>query len=267
MPCRNCSAVVAGARRELLKTKEVEALNVPRWITASALCLLLVATTIALLAFTTAWTPTPRCFTDIAHSQFPKWLGCAIATHETLAGSLIAAGGALFAAWLAFVGLQDQIGLARKNEREAKRLAIEKKIQDAAADWGLVGIASGYVNALAEEFPPSNLGPDPHREIFASRLVALRGRGDLRLNVNAARAPDGIGETVTTLVGRLNTLADNLYEETKNLSADMRAPKLRSREPEVVGLIEALRRLDKELQEQADVYAQKYKDARAESME
>jgi hypothetical protein len=250
-----------------LKTKEVEALNVPRWITASALCLLLVATTIALLAFTTAWTPAPRCFTDIAHSQFPKWLGCAIATHETLAGSLIAAGGALFAAWLAFVGLQDQIGLARKNEREAKRLAIEKKIQDAAADWGLVGIASGYVNALAEEFPPSNLGPDPHREIFASRLVALRGRGDLRLNVNAARAPDGIGETVTTLVGRLNTLADNLYEETKNLSADMRAPKLRSREPEVVGLIEALRRLDKELQEQADVYAQKYKDARAESME
>lgn len=241
----------------------------PRWITASALCLLLVATTIALLAFTTAWTPvgSPRCFTDIAHSQFPKWLGCAIATHETLAGSLIAAGGALFAAWLAFVGLQDQIGLARKNEREAKRLAIEKKIQDAAADWSLVGIASGYVNALAEEFPPTNLGPDPHREIFASRLVALRGRGDLRLNENAASAPDGIGETVTTLIGRLNTLADNLYEETKNLSADMRAPKLRSREPEVVGLIEALRRLDKELQEQADVYAQKYKDVRAERIE
>jgi hypothetical protein len=252
-----------------LKTKEIEALKVPRWITASALCLLLVATTIALLAFTTAWTPvgSPRCFTDIAHSQFPKWLGCAIATHETLAGSLIAAGGALFAAWLAFVGLQDQIGLARKNEREAKRLAIEKKIQDAAADWSLVEIASGYVNALAEEFPPSNLGPDPHREIFASRLVALRGRGDLRLNENAARAPDGIGETVTTLIGRLNTLADNLYEATKNLSADMRAPKLRSREPEVVGLIEALRRLDKELQEQADVYAQKYKDVRAERIE
>jgi hypothetical protein len=25
-----------------------------------------------------------------------------------------------------------------------------------------------------EEFPPSNLEPDPHREIFASRLFALR---------------------------------------------------------------------------------------------
>ncbi len=165
-------------------------------------------------------------------SQFPKWLGCAIATHEALAGSLIAAGGVLFGAWLAFVGLQDQIGLARKNEREAKRLAIEKKIQDAAADWGLVG-----------------------------------GRGDLRLNENAARAPDGIGETVTILIGRLNTLADSLYEETKNLNADMRTPKLRTREQEVVGLLEALRHLDKKLQEQNDIYAQKYKDARAERIE
>jgi len=244
-------------------------LNLTRLITASALCFLLVATTIALLAFTATWTPEGqlRCFADIAHSQFPKWLGCAIAAHEALAGSLIAAGGALFGAWLAFVGLQDQIGLARKNEREAKRLAIEKKIQDAAADWGLVGIASGYVNALAEEFPPSNLGPDPHREIFASRLLALRGRGDLRLNENAARAPDGIGETVTILIGRLNTLADSLYEETKNLNADMRTPKLRTREQEVVGLLEALRHLDKKLQEQNDIYAQKYKDARAERIE
>lgn len=189
----------------------------PRWITASALCFLLVAATIALLAFTAAWTPEGqlRCFADIAHSQFPKWLGCAIATHEALAGSLIAAGGALFGAWLAFGGLQDQIGLARKNEREAKRLAI----------------------------------------------------GDLRLNENAARAPDGIGETVTTLIGRLNTLADSLYEETKNLNADMRTPKLRTREQEVVGLLEALRHLDKKLQEQNDIYAQKYKDARAERIE
>jgi hypothetical protein len=242
---------------------------VPRWITASALCFLLVAAIIALLAFAAAWTPEGqlRCFADIAHSQFPKWLGCAIATHEALAGSLIAVVGALFGAWLAFGGLQDQIGLARKNEREAKRLAIEKKIQDAAADWGLVGLASGYVNTLAEEFPPSTLGPDPHREIFASRLLALRGRGDLRLNENAASAPHGIGETVTTLIERLNTLADSLYEETKNLNADMRTPKLRTREQDVVGLLEALRHLDKKLQEQNDIYAQKYKDARAERIE
>jgi hypothetical protein len=58
-----------------------------------------------------------------------------------------------------------------------------------------------------------------------------------------------------------------LYEETKNLNADMRTPKLRTREQEVVGLLEALRHLDKKLQEQNDIYAQKYKDARAERIE
>jgi hypothetical protein len=57
------------------------------------------------------------------------------------------------------------------------------------------------------------------------------------------------------------------YEETKNLNADMRTPKLRTREQEVVGLLDALRHLDKKLQEQNDIYAQKYKDARAERIE
>jgi hypothetical protein len=47
----------------------------------------------------------------------------------------------------------------------------------------------------------------------------------------------------------------------------MRTPKLRTREQEVVGLLEALRHLDKKLQELNDIYAQKYKDARAERIE
>jgi hypothetical protein len=34
-------------------------------------------------------------------AQFPKWLGCVVANHESLSGSLITGGGALFAAWVA----------------------------------------------------------------------------------------------------------------------------------------------------------------------
>ena len=146
----------------------------PRWITASALCFLLVAATIALLAFTAAWTPEGqlRCFADIAHSQFPKWLGCAIATHEALAGSLIAAGGALFGAWLAFGGLQDQIGLARKNERDVS----QKKILDAAADSS--GVSIGICECIGGRVSPINLrAPDPHREIFRHDFIALKHVG------------------------------------------------------------------------------------------
>jgi hypothetical protein len=41
--------------------------------------------------------------------QFPKWLGCVVANHESLSGSLLTAGGALFAAWVAWNAVRDQI--------------------------------------------------------------------------------------------------------------------------------------------------------------
>jgi hypothetical protein len=246
--------------------REFVVVNRQRWITATVLGCLLVASTIAFLAFTAAWTPDglPRCFTDVAHSQFPKWLGCAFATHEALAGSLIAAGAALFGAWLAFVGLQDQIGLAQKNEREANRLAHQKKTQEAARDFELVRMASGFVKQLAEEFPPMDITREPLGR-FGSRLLDLRRRGGLRLSENAAGAPDGIGESVRTIVGRLNTLADNVHEETKNLTGDARTPTLHAIEPEVVRQVEALHQLAAILQQKVAVYELRFRDAAAES--
>ena len=85
------------------------------------------AIVMALLAFATAWSSRngrQRCVPDFA--QFPRWLGCAIATHESLAGALIATAGALFAAWLAFSGLQDQIGLAQKTSLRPSGSTAEK---------------------------------------------------------------------------------------------------------------------------------------------
>jgi hypothetical protein len=40
-----------------------------------------------------------------------------MAAHETLAGGLIAAAAALFAAWLAFRGLKEQIAISEQNTR------------------------------------------------------------------------------------------------------------------------------------------------------
>jgi hypothetical protein len=60
------------------------------------LAVVLIAIALLLLATATAWTETPRCAANLSR------LGCAIATHETLASGLIAAFAALFGAWLAF---------------------------------------------------------------------------------------------------------------------------------------------------------------------
>jgi hypothetical protein len=236
-------------------------MNRQRWITATALAFLLLATTIALLAFAAAWTPEtmPRCFADFAHSQFPKWLGCAFATHETLAGGLFAAGGALFGAWLAFVGLQDQIGLAQKNEQEAKRLESARQIQEAGRNVDLMRIAHGFVKSVADEFPKPELGV-PQGNI-AEKLLELRRSGKLRISSNAVRAPDGNGDSVKTVFDRLSTLADNLYEETKNLTADQRGATLRAREPMVISQVNDLRALANLLEMKIPIYELKFQDA------
>lgn len=44
----------------------------------------------------------PRCAISVLKSQWPRYFGCAMSAHPDLASGLIAAAGALFAAWLAF---------------------------------------------------------------------------------------------------------------------------------------------------------------------
>ena len=56
--------------------------------------------------------------------QFPKWLGCIIANHETLSGSLITVAGALFAAWIAWQAVIDQIKSDKELERNAQRAIV-----------------------------------------------------------------------------------------------------------------------------------------------
>jgi hypothetical protein len=56
----------------------------------------------------------PRCDLDVSE------IGCLLASHQELAAGLLGAAGALFAAWLAYEAVQDQIS-AERNAREADR--------------------------------------------------------------------------------------------------------------------------------------------------
>ena len=53
------------------------------------------------------------------------WFGCAAAKHENLAGGLLGAGGALFAAWLAWTAVQRQIDAERQLAREEQDASLE----------------------------------------------------------------------------------------------------------------------------------------------
>jgi hypothetical protein len=99
---------------------------------------------------------TTYCSTNLRPWQ---WLGCAMAAHEGLAAGLIGAAGALFAGWLAFDAIQEQLleererddrrrvaeeEHRRSREREAKEAAvvcIAQPVHAAAAALALIGQA------------------------------------------------------------------------------------------------------------------------------
>ena len=53
--------------------------------------------------------------------EIPKWFGCVLANHEGLSGGLVGGGGALFAAWIAWRAVMDQITAKEDATYEAIR--------------------------------------------------------------------------------------------------------------------------------------------------
>jgi hypothetical protein len=64
------------------------------------------------------------------HWQFPKWFGCVLGDHDSLAAGLIGAAGALFAAWIAWTAVQHQINADREralaDRKEAEQLLSQE---------------------------------------------------------------------------------------------------------------------------------------------
>jgi hypothetical protein len=93
---------------------------------------LLLAIVVATLMFADIYSvveETKRCAPHFPQwSQFPAWLGCTTSVHEGLAGGLIGGAGALFAAWLAFTAVQEQLGEERYRRRQQQADAKEAAI-------------------------------------------------------------------------------------------------------------------------------------------
>jgi hypothetical protein len=67
-----------------------------------------------------------RCAPTIWKQKWPMWLGCVLAAQQDLAAGLIGGAGALFAAWLAFDAVQEQ--LAEERNRQLRRQAEAKVV-------------------------------------------------------------------------------------------------------------------------------------------
>ena len=105
--------------------------------------------------------------------KFPMWFGCVLANHETLAGSLIAAGGALFAAWIAWRAVRNQIQADRDIARKADRAYViggpgARQFDDDKNEIGIVSTAmnTGKTPGSRKEFVGG----------FAARMIGPRLR-------------------------------------------------------------------------------------------
>src|SRR5262245_60050522 len=79
------------------------------------------------------------------HWKFPKWFGCVMAAHESLAGGLIGAAVVLLGAWIAWIAVQQQMSSDREraiaDRDEVERLLSEGLTEYAnglAAAWRLL---------------------------------------------------------------------------------------------------------------------------------
>jgi hypothetical protein len=197
------------------------------WAFAIGVGLILLASGILVFAEATAIPDeAKRCAPSIWQSQWPRYLGCAMTTHDGLAGGLIAAGGALFAALLAIDAIQQQVPREVERQKveqaEAKisavtRIAplirsaaeclfsVNKAIDGSPEVDELVALATSHVNAEMSRF----VVPEGLRGLsLDDRLVYLTMIGALSVFVSISERPSPI----RTRVQRLETQRDALMK-------------------------------------------------------
>jgi hypothetical protein len=81
------------------------------------------------------------------HWAFPKWFGCVLAAHESLAGGLIGLAGVLLGAWAAWSAVQQQINADRERAM-ADRIEADRLLSEALTDYA-DGMAVAWMHLVA----------------------------------------------------------------------------------------------------------------------
>jgi hypothetical protein len=184
-------------------------------IRAIVIALFLTAFVLVMLSFADSYavdTVAKRCALGFAKSKWPMYIGCAMAAHEDLAAGLIGGAGALFAAWLAYLSVQDQFSIEEnrrlRRQVEAKAVAtmcIAPPVQAAASALaeverarkaqgktamdeadGRLDVATGYVETALEDPAILQIAGDLDLD---GRLIYQSIVGTLRTFVNISSRP------------------------------------------------------------------------------
>jgi hypothetical protein len=175
-------------------------------------------------------------------SEWPNYIGCAMAAHEGLAGGLIGAAGALFAAWLAFDAIQEQLAEEREHrlrqQAEAKAAAVIcitpaihaaamtlRAIIDAASVGGSVGIEAEKLVALGVTHVSNALSSFTVQESLRDlglddRLIYLTILGTLNTLVTLNKNPSPILDRPQRLEGQRHALM-NMHTYLRGFDSEL----------------------------------------------
>jgi hypothetical protein len=131
--------------------------------------------------------------------------GCSMALYESLAGGLIAAGGALFAGWLAWSAVQEQVEIERRKLRAAEIAAQSARADQVSKVTSELTTISGAGQALLRRIRENLADPTP----FATRFLEL-WKGQIFPTSPGNWMSSLTGDEIWNLVSRMRLIAQNL---------------------------------------------------------
>jgi hypothetical protein len=174
-------------------------MKLPGWLVALAIVLFISAImSVAVLGGTKA-----ECF-SVPWYRLP---GCSMALYENLSGGLIASGGALFAGWLAWSAVREQVEIERRKLRSADISAQSLKADQVSRIVSELTTIDNSSQLLLLRIREGLTGAEP----YADRFLEL-WRGQIFPTSPGNWTSSLTGDEIWNIVSRMRLIAQNLYE-------------------------------------------------------
>jgi len=195
--------------------------NVSRRIEGSIIVIVVVGAIAAIMTTVTAWGPHKDC----AASAFPYIIGCALGSYENLSGGLIAAGGALFAGWLAWSAVKEQIRLEKQKMLEASIVQLQQRADDLSEQLSSTKAAYASGKHLQRLLREDLRDPSPN----ASKLVELWRRQAFP-RTSEGWLSRAIGASLWDAATRVRDMAKEIEQASNMHSSEVRGNYISTRE-------------------------------------
>lgn len=145
--------------------------------------------------------------TDCFSVPWYRLPGCSMALYENLSGGLIASGGALFAGWLAWSAVREQVEIERRKLRAADISAQSLRADQVSRSVSELTTIDNSGQLLLLRIREELTGAEP----YANRFLEL-WRGQVFPTSPGNWTSSLTGDEIWNIVSRMRLIAQNLYE-------------------------------------------------------